>query len=118
MEMRERTLLIVLMVLALGLVETGLSSLYTQSTIDKLGGTIYIIRVSCGFPFIWYGYETIHQLHMFPQESLPEYWYSLELLLIDAAFWIAISSIACFVAIRAMNMSHKRKSSKLSVINI
>lgn len=111
--MRKRTLLIALAVIALGLIFTGFSGLYT---VFQLEGNFWsgISRISYGFPLGWYG----HVRRGHPDGFLPVYWFSLESLLVDAAFWIAISSIGCLATIKSMNMFHKTGASKnLSVIN-
>jgi hypothetical protein len=102
--MRKKSVLIVLVILALGLVGIGLSTLYTQYgyTGDFSKGTF---KVSYGFPLVWYGYSvTTGRMPFFGPEV---YWFSLGSLFLDAAFWFAISFFVSFVAIksaRALNL--------------
>jgi hypothetical protein len=115
--MRKKTVLIALVILALGLVGTGLSALYwqqdgqiTEKTADKY---MFTFKVSYGFPVAWHGYSGtgFSWLNSYWGAPLggyyPEiYWFSLGSLLLDAAFWFAISSFVSFVAIasaRALN---------------
>jgi hypothetical protein len=124
--MRNKTVLIALVVLALGLVGTGLSALYqqqdwqtTEITTDKHMETF---KESHGFPLSWYGYTqtTIWYLsHWNPPYNPPKvYWFSLESLLLDASFWFAISFFVS-IAIKSVSILHKARASKnLSVINI
>ena len=113
--MRKKTVLIALVILALGLVGTGLSALYqqqdwqtTEITTDKYMGTF---NVFYGFPLSWHGYAhtTIWYLsHWNPPYNPPKvYWFSLESLLLDVAFWFVISFFVSFVALksaRALNL--------------
>jgi hypothetical protein len=112
-EMRKKTVLIVLGILAFGVIGTGLSAFYTMS---QLEGNIWagILKVSYGFPLGWYGYaQRVHPY--FP----PVYWVSLEALLLDTVFWLAISTGGCFVIVKLMNILHKTRASKsLPVIDI
>jgi hypothetical protein len=117
-EMRKRTLLVALAILALGLIGTGISTLYRRNIITDFTGKQAVYKVSYGFPLGWYGH--LHILGGIPIFLSSEtYWFSLESLLLDAAFWITISSIGCLAIIKSMNMLHKaRASENLSVINI
>jgi len=117
-EMRKRTLLIASAVIALGLIGAGLSTLYRQNIITDFTGKQGVYKVSYGFPLGWYGHShTVGGIPLFP--SSETYWFSLESLLLDTAFWVAISSIGCVAIIKSMNMLHKTRASKnLSVINI
>ncbi len=46
-------------------------------------------------------------------------WFSLESLLLDAAFWIAITFFVSIATMKLVNILHKTRASKnLSVINI
>ena len=103
--MRKKTVLIVLAILALGLIGTGLSALYQQNEYIREpyydpktpAPVIGPIKVSYGFPLGWHGYSL---MYIGPRNFRSEYWFSLESLLLDAAFWIAISSIACIDIIK------------------
>jgi hypothetical protein len=114
-EMRTRTLLIVLATLTFTVIGTILSSLHTE-----IYQNFVIYRVSYGFPMGWYGYQIGGG---FAQPILPAltetYWFSLESFLLDIAFWFAISSLVVIATIKSVNMLRKtRTSKKLSVINI
>jgi hypothetical protein len=127
MYMRKRALLIALAVIGLGLIGTGLSTLYqqqdwqtTEITNDKHMETF---KEYHGFPLSWYGYTQTriwYLSHWNPPYIPPKvYWFSLPSFLLDTAFWIAISSIGCIAIIKSMNVLHKARASKnLSVINI
>jgi hypothetical protein len=115
--MRKKTVLIALTILALGLIGTGLSTLYTQN--EYIGyPPIVTVKESYGFPLGWYGYSHIEtMIYTFHPPEI--YWFSLGSLLLDATFWIAISFFVSFTAMKSVNMSHKTRASKnLSVINI
>jgi hypothetical protein len=120
-EMRKRTLLIALAVIALGLIGTELSTLYKQNEYIGIGGPLHnplgTIKTSYGFPLGYYGYSIDeYDLRIHGPQI---YWFSLGSLLLDAAFWFAISSIGCISIIKSMNIFHKtRASKKLSVINM
>jgi len=119
-EMRKRTLLIALAAIALGLIGTGLSTLYTQKEYFGEPPTV-TVKESYGFPLGWQGYswKVIGIPIFLPVPTSKVYWLSLGPLLLDAAFWIAISSIGYLAIIKSMNMVHKARASKdLSVINI
>jgi len=107
--MRKKTVLIALVILAFGLVGTGLSTLYKQNegiVITLMGFTR---EVSYGFPFGWYGYSfTVTGIPDYHWGLPPlSYWFSLESLLLDVAFWFVISFFVSFVALksaRALNL--------------
>jgi len=119
--MRKKTVLIVLVILALGLIGTGLSTLYEHDELfgSMLGGTF---KASYGFPLGWHGYSTNYggPIRLFPSTPPPvDYWFSLESFLLDTVFWFAISSIGCIATIKSMNILHKARAAKnLSVVNI
>ena len=125
--MRKKSALIALVILALGLVGTVLSTLYMQN--EFIGeatpaGAVGTFKVFYGFPISWYGYSVTDTIGGFTTHfwgiSLPKiYWFSVGSLLLDAAFWIAISSFACIAIIKSVNILHKARASKnLSVINV
>jgi hypothetical protein len=125
--MRKKSVLIVVVILAFGLIGTGLSALYqqqdwqtTEITADKHMSTF---KVSHGFPVGWYGYSqtTIWYTSHWNAPYIPPkiYWFSLESLLLDAAFWVAISFFVCIAAVKLVNKLRKTRASKnLSVVNI
>jgi hypothetical protein len=103
--MRKKTVLIALVILALGLVGTGLSALYTRN--EYIGEPpVVTFKKSYGFPLVWHGYSLIYK-GWIPYGFPSEYWFSLESLLLDAAFWFVISFFVSFVALksaRALNL--------------
>jgi len=110
--MRKKSALIVLVILAFGLVGTGLSALYQRNEYIRepyydpksSGPPIGTIKVSCGFPLGWYGYSEVSAFWEFSTEN---YWFSLGSLLLDAAFWFAVSffvSLAAIKSARALNL--------------
>jgi hypothetical protein len=115
-EMRKRTLLIALVILALGLIGTGLSALYQQNERIHITTMGFTRKVSYGFPLSWYGYSDTRGIWVpFSMTN----WFSLESLVLDAVFWFAISFFVSLGAIKSVNILHKRVASKnLSVINI
>jgi hypothetical protein len=115
--MRKKTVLIALIILALGLIGTGFSALYEQGEFIVTNFPMGTRKVSYGFPLMWYGYS--YAVVMFPVSTPRLYWFSLESLLLDAAFWFAISFVVCIATMKSVNMLHRTRVSKnLSVINI
>jgi hypothetical protein len=116
--LRKKNVLIALAIIAIGFVGTGLTTLYKQHEYIDFTGRQATYKESYGFPLGWYGYSYI--VGGVPILSpIHVYWFSLLSLLLDAAFWVVISSIGCIAIIRSMNMLHKARASKnLSVINI
>ena len=108
--MRKKSVLIALVILAFGLVGTGLSTLYKQN--EQIAITLmgFTQKVSYGFPLGWYGYSfAVTGIPRNDYWGLPplSYWFSLESLLLDVAFWFAISFFVSFVALksaRALNL--------------
>ena len=95
---------------------------YTQNGYTGDFFTKGVFKVSHGFPLGWYGYSQIF-VGIPAFSPLPEiYWFSLVSLLLDAAFWIALSFFVAqgLIAImKSVNILHKTRASKnLSVINI
>jgi hypothetical protein len=113
--MRKRTFVIVLAILSLGLTGMALSSQYQQS--NELIWTPFptVIKASFGFPLSWHGYS--EQIVGLDGTRIP--WYSVEFLLIDTAFWFAISLFVCIATMKSVNLVQRTKVSKTpSVINI
>jgi hypothetical protein len=112
MYMRKKSVPIALVILEIGLVGTGLSTLYKKNelTVNPL-----TYKAFYGFPLSWYGYsEQIVSL-----DGTMVYWYSAEFFLIDTAFWFAISFFVSFAAIKSANILRRTRTSKnLSVFNI
>jgi len=120
--MRKKSVLIALAILALGLIGTGLSTLYKQN--EYIGEPpVVTFKESYGFPLGWQGYS-------FTETGIPYnnyweiphsprvYWFSLESLLLDAAFWFAISFFVSFTAIksaRALNLVGIARASALGM---
>jgi hypothetical protein len=117
--LRKKTVLSILVILAIGLLGTGLSTLHMQN--EYIGDlSVGTFKESYGFPLGWYGYSQTETaitnvLHLPPEV----YWFSLGSLLLDAAFWFAISFLVCFAAMKSVSILHKRRASKkLSTINV
>lgn len=97
--------------MVLGSVGTILSSFYSSLYQDFV---VYRARAltSYGFPFGWHGHElAVGPAHILDPGGFPSDvdWFSLEALLLDIAFWFAISSLAVVATIKAVNMLHKRR---------
>ena len=119
MRLRKKSVLIVLVILALGLVGASLSALYEHD--EEFGILNGTFKASYGFPVGWHGYSTNYGgAILLPPHTTPVfYWFSLEAFLLDAAFWIAISSFTCIAIIKSVNILHKVRASKnLSTINV
>jgi hypothetical protein len=124
--MRKKTALMILIILGFGLIGTSLSTLYTQNEFNRdIKATTRndTFKVSHGFPVGWYGYTQTSIWYLFhwtpPSISPKIYWFSPESLLLDAAFWLAISFFVCVATMKSVNILHKRRASKnLSVIDI
>jgi hypothetical protein len=107
--MRKKSLLIALAILALGLIGTSFSELYVQNQIVHATNED-TVNVSYGFPLSWHGYSQSY-LHRMIAVSFPEnYWFSLESLLLDAAFWFAISFFLCIATMKSVNILHKTRA--------
>lgn len=118
--MRKKTTLIVVVILAIGLVGTGLSTLYWQNgQITYFNGMQMTYKESYGFPIGWYGY-TQTEGSAIPINGYPKiFWFSIGPFLLDAAFWFAISFFVSLAAIKSVTMLHKTRASKnKSVINV
>jgi hypothetical protein len=105
--MRKKTVLIALVILALGLTGTGLSALYERDEFIVTNFPMGTIKVSYGFPLGWYGHSQTTGIWIPFVPSTGTYWFSLESLLLDASFWFAISFFVSLVAIksaRALNL--------------
>lgn len=131
MVIKKRTvILIALAILVLGLVGTGLSTLYEQSGYTESSSSV-IFRVSYGFPLSWHGYSQNYTIQkeaarvllasyapLIPYIPPKIYWFSLESLVLDAVFWFAISFFVCVAAIKSVRILRKARASKmLSAIN-
>jgi hypothetical protein len=112
--MGNRTLIIVLAILVFGSVGTVLSTFYLS-----IYQNFVVYKTSYGFPIGWHG----HDLEGGPAQTIdPEMpidvdWFSLESLLLDIAFWFAISSITVVATIKAVNMLHKRRMERTQNTN-
>ena len=116
--MRRKSVLVALVVLAFGLIGTISSGFYVQNQFVKVAST-GIVEASYGFPLGWYGYSQNHSLGREIAVSFKVYWLSLESLLLDGAFWVAISFAVSIAVMKSVNMLRKTRASKiLSVINI
>jgi hypothetical protein len=115
--MRKSSLLIALIILALGLVGTSLSTLYEKN--EYIGSPLSppeTFKMSYGFPLGWHGYSLlIGRTIVLPQFLHPAYWFSLESLLLDGVFWFAISLFASAVTMKSVQMLLKTIASKVVV---
>lgn len=117
--MRKRTLLVALAILALGVIGAGLSALYKQKDYSGNPPTV-TVKESYGFPLGWQGYSwtEIGMPVFIPVRTPKIYWFSFGSLLLDAAFWFAISFFACIVAMKSVDILRRTRASKnLSVTN-
>jgi len=114
--MRKRLLLIALMILALGLIGTGLSTLYEndEPIESQQPFPSAAFKVSYGIPLAWHGYSVAYT-GWIPWGFLSEYWFSLEYLLLDAAFWFAISFLVCVATLKSVSVLLKTIASKTVV---
>ena len=120
---KKRTaILIALAILILGLVGTGLSTLYEQNEQVYLGTNfplgLWKISHGNGFPLWWYGYSfTFIMGNQEPFGPVPAppmvYWFSLESLVLDAAFWFAISFFVCVASTKSVEIILKTTASKV-----
>ena len=115
MQMRNKSVLIILVILASGLIGTGLSALYTQKgyTFTVMTSTL---KVSYGFPLGWYGYSQTYGefITFIPPPRI--YWFLLESFLLDFALYFAVSFFVTFATIKSVKMARKtRTSENLSV---
>jgi len=101
-EMRKRTLLIVLAIFVFGSVGTILSSFYFSLYQDFV-----VYKTSYGFPIGWHGHDT-EGGHIGSWIDVD--WFILESLLLDIAFWFAISLLAVVATIKAVNILHTRRN--------
>jgi hypothetical protein len=114
---KRTVILVVLVTLALGLIGTSLSTLYEQNEWTE---SYIILKVSYGFPMAWHGYSQNYsqnysqfQLGPPPLVNPPKiYWLSLGSLLLDVAFWFAISFCLCIPTITSMKILLKTTASK------
>jgi disulfide bond formation protein DsbB len=115
--MRQKTALMIVIILGFGLIGTGFSAFYEQNELVGEGSDMHILKTTYGFPMRWYGYS---QQQAFSANPIPKfYWFSLESLVLDTAFWVVISFFACFAIMKSVNTLRKTRTSKnLSVINI
>jgi hypothetical protein len=111
-------------ILALGVIGTGLSTLYEQNESMYQSASI-TFKVSYGFPLAWHGYSQNYSLHPTGQPHWgdfnpppPIYWLSLGSLLLDAAFWFAISFFVCLTLFKSAITVRKAAPKILSVVNI
>jgi hypothetical protein len=115
--MRKKSALIALVILAFGLIGTALSTLYVQNefllhTVHFGDPSAEAWKFSYGFPLGWYGYS---QQQVWSANPIPKfYWFSLGSLLLDAAFWVAISFFVSLAAIKSVNILRKTRASKIS----
>ena len=118
--MRKRLLLIALVILTLGVIGTGLSTLYERNEwITSQDQGLATFKLSYGFPMGWHGYSQSYSLYVPPLIYPPKtYWFSLGSLLLDAAFWFAISFFMCVVAVKLESILRKTAASKIVFVNM
>ena len=120
MVVKKGTLILVaLAILAFGLIGTGFSGLYVQNQFVIVANT-GIMKVSYGFPLSWHGYSQNYSLQLHPLDwgdVIPPkvYWLSLGSLLLDAAFWFAISFFACVATMKSVKILLRTIASKVVV---
>jgi hypothetical protein len=111
---KKRTVfLIALVTLALGLIGTSLSTLYKQIEIVPDGGPLATLKTSYGFPLGWYGYVYKEGGVMPLIPPPPTYWFSLESLLLDAAFWFATGFFAWVATLQSFKILLRTIGSKI-----
>jgi hypothetical protein len=105
LNLKKRTHLIVLTILVLGSVGTILSAFYLSVYQDFV-----VYRTSYGFPFGWHG----HVISGGPviEPFIDADWFSAESLLLDIAFWFAISTIMIITTIKSVSIVRKKKIQK------
>lgn len=110
--------LVALVILAFGLTGTGFSGLYVQNQFVIVANT-GIVKASYGFPLSWHGYLQNYSLQLHPHwgdVNPPKvYWLSLGSLLLDAAFWFAISFFACVATMKSVKILLRTIASKVVV---
>jgi hypothetical protein len=106
--MRNRTLPIVLAILVFGSAGTVLSTFYLS-----IYQNFVVYKTSYGFPFGWHGHDT-EGGHIGSWIDVD--WFSLEPLLLDIAFWFAISSITVIATIKAVDMLPQEKNGKNQIL--
>lgn len=99
--MRKKTVLIVPVILALGLIGTILSTLYEKNEYLGQNSPFGVWKVSYGLPLAWRGYS-YYIVTQGPRSAPIANWFSLESLLLDGAFWFVISF---FVSVAAMQLA-------------
>jgi hypothetical protein len=107
-------ILVALVILALGVIGTSLSTLYEQDEwLDR--GAVTTFKVSYGFPVSWYGYS-LTEGGVIPVIPPPRaYWFSLGSFLLDAAFWFAISFFVSVATVKPVKILLRKIGSKVVV---
>jgi hypothetical protein len=102
--MKTRTVLVILVAVAVGFAVTLVSGLYKQTRLPEnlWSGTT---ETWYGFPFGWRGYSQVGHVSIFN----PPYWFSPASFLLDVVFWFLISSVVSFVALKFVRMRHVRR---------
>ncbi len=101
--MKTRTIVIILVAVAVGFGITLVSGLYEQSLLPSnlVSGTT---KTWGGFPFGWWGYSQVGHVYFFN----PPHWFSLASFATDVIFWFLISSASALVALRFIRMKKIR----------
>jgi hypothetical protein len=108
---KATAILVALASLGLGVIGTALSTLYEQNEWILFQGETF--KVSYGFPLAWMGYsQNYPPIHLDPPQwpfgpiviPLKTYWFSLGSLLLDAAFWFAISFFVCGTTMKSVKI--------------
>jgi hypothetical protein len=111
---RTAAILVAVVILGLGIIGTGLSTLYEQNEWLILG-QVATIKVSYGFPVSWYGYS-FREGGATPIYPPPRaYWFSLGSFLLDAAFWFAISFFVSIASVKPVKILLRKIGSKVVV---
>jgi len=103
--MRKRTLLTVLAILVLGSVGTILSTFYLS-----VYQNFAVYRTSYGFPFGWHGHDLEAGPATWIEMPIDVDWFSAEALLLDIAFWFAISSVMVIATLKSVNVARAGKN--------
>jgi hypothetical protein len=101
--MKTRTILIILVAVAVGFAITLVSGLYTQTLFpaNLWSGTT---KTWGGLPFGWWGYSQTGHYYF-----NPPHWFSPAFFLSDVVFWFLISSAVSFFALRFVRTKQERQ---------
>jgi hypothetical protein len=102
--MKTRTILIILVAVAVGVAITLVSGLYEQTLFpaNLWSGTT---KTWGGLPLGWWGYSQTG--HVWGPN--PPHWFSSAFFVSDVVFWFLISSASAFVTLRFVRMKEERQ---------